>query len=89
MEVTRHGWVLLALLIGAATLFASYVRAHSSISRDEAKYSTLDYLLLWPILLKINARNRSAAARKQVLSSREIIGWSVVLAMLIAAVVFG
>ena len=89
MDMARHGWAIMVVLIALAGLVAIYVRVRSGLSREDSNNSIWDYLLLWPVLLKKNGRARPEGKRNQILSTREIIGWVVVFALIIAAVVFG
>jgi hypothetical protein len=85
MDMPRYGYVLAVALLGIAGLVVSYYRARSSMTEDEAKRSIWDYLLVWPLILRRDWTSRGG----KILSTRESIGWGIVVILIVAAVVFG
>lgn len=79
----RHGVVLLAVLVGAIGLALAYRRSKTRASNPGKPRSVLDHLLVWPLLFGSSSKvDRS----KQLLTTREIVGWLVVAALIIFAV---
>lgn len=81
----RYGVVLLAVLVGTIGLALAYRRSKTRASNLSRPRSVLDYLLIWPLLFESSSNvDRS----KQLLTTREIVGWLVVAALMIFVVAF-
>jgi AraC-like DNA-binding protein len=84
--VGRLGFVGIAVVVGVAGLTAVYLRARRSPPKSGPR-SLLDYLLLWPLIL--GKREKNPGENGRLFGSRELIGWVIVIALAIAAVVLG
>lgn len=71
-----------------AGLFAAYYRAQKYIRSVDQSPLTWDYALLWPLLLNKTSAT-TARGQRRLLTTREIVGWLVVLILIVVAVVFG
>jgi hypothetical protein len=86
--MARHGFFLLIILIGLSGLFAAYYRAQNHERSEEQSPSVWDYVLLWPLL--INKRSSATPSRRvRLLTTRETMGWLVVLLSIVVAILFG
>jgi hypothetical protein len=86
--MARHGFLVLTVLIGLGGLFAAYYRAQKYIRSEDQSPSAWDYVLLWPLLLNKTSAD-SASRQRTLLTTREIVGWLVVLLLIVVAVIFG
>jgi hypothetical protein len=75
----------IVLVLAAAFTGTLLVYARKSKPRSGQR-PIWHYLLLWPILLEKDRRNDNSSSR--MLSTRETIGWLIVVLLIIAAIVF-
>ena len=54
------------------------------MTQNKTKHSIWHYLLAWPLVLKRDSTPRGS----KILSTREFIGWGIVITLIVAAVVF-
>jgi hypothetical protein len=86
--MARHGFFVFTILIGLSGLFAAYYRAQKHERSDDQSPSVWDYVLLWPLL--INKRSSATPSRqRRLLTTRETMGWLVVLLLIVVAILFG
>jgi hypothetical protein len=81
----RHGAFLLAIFAGAIGLILAYRRSKKRVSMRGAPRSFLDYLLIWPLLFESSS---TVDRSRRLLTTREVIGWLIVLALIVIGVGF-
>jgi hypothetical protein len=82
----NSGFVVLVIAIGAVGLIAALLMARRSPASRKPR-SLLDYVLLWPLLFD-KERERDPQRGDRFLTKREAIGWIVVIAIIVLAVIF-
>ena len=81
-----YGFFVLAILLALVGLSASLARARR-IPEPRKPRSLLNYILLWPLLFdRVRARDPQRGSR--LFTSRELLGWGVVLALIIVGLLF-
>jgi len=78
-----YWYLLVAVAIGIGGLLW-VVHRSAALKGDEARFGITDYLMLWPLLL--TKRENGKLVRRDF-TRRERIGWGVVLAIMILAVI--
>jgi hypothetical protein len=86
--MARYGFIALAILIGLSGLFAAYYRAQRYSRSEDQSPSVWDYLLLWPLFFSKTSPDL-ASRQRRLLSTREIVGWLVVVVLIVGTVLFG
>jgi hypothetical protein len=86
--MARYGFFVLTILIGLSGLFAAYYRAQKYVRSEDESPSVWDYVLLWPLLFSKTSAD-TASRQRRLLTTREIVGWLVVMGLIVVAVVFG
>jgi hypothetical protein len=86
--MARHGFLVLTILIGLSGLFAGYYRAQKYVRSEDQGPSVWDYVLLWPLLFNKRSSDPSSRQRR-LLTTREIVGWFVVLSLIVGAILLG
>ena len=82
----RTYWFLFVVVaIGIGGLLWVVYRS-AALKGDEARFGVTDYLMLWPLLL--TKRENGKLVRRDF-TRRELIGWGVVLAIMVLAMIFG
>jgi len=79
---------LFVILLGAAALAAALLAYARSPRPRQGPRPVWHYLLIWPLILEKNQKTTDASDAARVLSTREIIGWLIVAALIIAAFAF-
>ena len=79
-----RAWLLTVSAIGIAGLAIAFSRSARGRGEGVSRRSTLDYILLWPLLLDRSRRDSGGS----LLSRRETAGWIVVLLLMLVAFVF-
>jgi hypothetical protein len=80
-----HTLFLLVILIGAFGLVIAYRRSKQRVSLRDGDRSWLDYVLLWPLLFESSSKiDRS----RRLFTTRELIGWGIVAALILIGMVF-
>jgi hypothetical protein len=87
--MARHDFVILVILIGLSSLFAAYYRAQRYPRSEDKSHSVWDYVLLWPLLFNKTSANPATPRRNRFLTTREIVGWVVVVLLMVVAIIFG
>jgi hypothetical protein len=83
--LSRHGAFLLVVLAGACGLVLAYRQSKKRVTTRGASRSFLDYLLLWPLLFESSS---SVDRSRRLLTTRELIGWLIVLALMVVGFIF-
>lgn len=83
--LARHGFLLLAVIVGACGLVLAYRQSSKRASTRGERRSFLDYLLLWPLLFESSS---SVDRSRRLLTARELVGWLLVLAVIVVGLVF-
>jgi uncharacterized membrane protein len=83
--LSRHALFLLVVIGGACGLALAYRQSKKRVSTRDAPRSFLDYLLLWPLLFKSSS---SVDRSRRLLTTRELIGWLMVVALIVVGLVF-
>ena len=84
--LSRHGVFLLVVISGACGLIFAYRQSKKRVStRGAPRRSFFDYLLLWPLLFESSS---SVDRSRHLLTTRELIGWLIVLALMVIGLVF-
>ncbi len=81
-----YGLIALAILLGIAGLSAGLVLVRRSTGTRKPR-SITDYVLLWPLLFD-KERERDPQRGNRLFTTRELVGWGVVLALIVLALVF-
>lgn len=81
-----YGLIALAILLGIAGLSAGLVLVRRSTGARKPR-SITDYVLLWPLLFD-KERERDPQRGNRLFTTRELVGWGVVLALIVLALVF-
>jgi hypothetical protein len=83
--LSRHGAFLLVILAGAGGLVLAYRQSKKRVSTRGTPRSFWDYLLVWPLLFESSA---SVDRSRRLLTTRELIGWLIVLALMVIGFAF-
>jgi hypothetical protein len=81
----RHGAFLLVVFAGACGLVLAYRQSKKRVSMRGEPRSFLDYLFIWPLLFESSS---SVDRSRRLLTTRETIGWLIVLALIVIGFVF-
>lgn len=79
-----RAWLLITIAIGLAGLVIALSRSKERRAEGANRRSAWDYILLWPLLFD-RGRRKSGGS---LFSRREAAGWIIVLALMLAAIVF-
>jgi hypothetical protein len=82
----NYGFVALVIALGVAGLVGAVLLARRSTGARKPR-SIADYLLLWPLLFD-KERERDPQRGNRLFTARELVGWGVVLALIVLALVF-
>ncbi len=85
--VERFGWLLAVVLVGFAGLLLAYRYAHKRLETSRNRRTFIDYILIWPLFLGRSA-NDAEMTKRTVLTKREVLGWLIVIALMLLAIVF-
>jgi hypothetical protein len=86
-DVLRNsGLIVLVIGLGVIGLIAAWLLARRS-SASRKPRQLLDYVLVWPLLFD-RERERDSQRAGRLFTKRELIGWGVVVALIILAVIF-
>jgi uncharacterized membrane protein len=83
--LSRYGLFLIVVIGGACGLALAYRQSKKRVSTRGAPRSFLDYLLLWPLLFESSS---SVDRSRRLLTTRELIGWLIVLVLVVVGLVF-
>lgn len=83
--LSQHGAFLLVVLAGACGLVLAYRQSKKRASMLGSPRSFWDYLLVWPLLFESSA---SVDRSHRLLTTRELIGWLIVLALMVIGFAF-
>jgi hypothetical protein len=83
--LSRYGPFLLVVIGGACALALAYRQSKKRVPTRGASRSFLDYLLLWPLLFESSS---SVDRSRRLLTTRELIGWLIVLVLIVLGLVF-
>jgi hypothetical protein len=83
--LSRYGIFLLVVIGGACGLALAYRQSKKRVSMRGAPRSLLDYLLLWPLLFESSP---SVDRSRRLFTTREMVGWLIVLALIVVGLVF-
>ena len=86
--MARYRFIVLAILIGLSGLFVAYYRAQKYVRSENQSPSVWDCVLLWPLLSNKTSAH-TASRQRRLLSTREIVGWLVVVVLIVGTVLFG
>jgi hypothetical protein len=86
--MARYGFFVLTIVIGLSGLFAAYYRAQKYVRSEDQSPSVWDYVLLWPLLFNKTSAD-TASRQRRLLTTREIVGWLIVLVLIVVAILFG
>jgi hypothetical protein len=86
--MARYGFFVLAILIGLSGLVAAYFRAQRYVRSEDQGPSVWDYVLLWPLLFNKTSADL-ASRQRRLLTTREIVGWLIVLVLIVVAMALG
>ncbi len=83
--LARHGFLLLAVIVGACGLVLAYRQSKRRASTRGEPRSFLDYLLIWPLLFESSS---SVDRSRRLLIARELVALLLVLALIVIGLVF-
>jgi hypothetical protein len=81
-----YGMIALVVFLGAVGLLIALLLSKRARAPGEPR-PLMHYVLLWPLLFD-RERERDPARGDRLFTARELIGWSVVLALIVLGVVF-
>jgi hypothetical protein len=86
----RFGFFTLVILVGICGLAAAYAQSKKRERASGQRRSLLDYLLVWPLLFDISSKSAKDEGKSggRLLTNRAIVGWLVVAALIVLAMVF-
>ena len=79
-----RAWLLIVIATGLTGLAIAFSRSQRRRAEGASRRSAWDYILLWPLLFDQGRRDSGGS----LFSRREAAGWFVVLALMLAAIVF-
>lgn len=83
-ELLQNYWAIaLALLVGLGSLVASVLLARRSNAAKKPR-SVVDYLLVWPLIFRREVE-RDPQRGNRLFTTREMVGWGVVLGLIVLA----
>ena len=81
--MSQYAYLIAGVVLGVAGLVAVYLFQTRRDSIEEPKRSWLSYLLIWPLILDVDAATRKG----EFLTKREFIGWGIVIVVAICAII--
>ena len=82
--MSEYSYLIAAVFLGAAVLVFLYAYISKRDATGENRNSLLDWLLVWPKILDADKEHRNG----RFLTSREWLGWSIALAIVVLAIIF-
>ena len=80
----EYSYLIAAVIFGGAALVFLYAYISKRDASNKDKNSLLDWLLVWPKILDADKEHRNG----RLLTSREWLGWSIALAIIVMAIIF-
>jgi hypothetical protein len=81
-------YLLLPISVGIGGLLVAIRRSRKRVVAKSRMRPLSDYILLWPLLFRGSSNDQSESRGRHLFSSRELIGWALVLMLMALAIVF-